>query len=105
MPRPLYDKIAERNASLKARFCMPGHCGENDVDGLYASAQYDWTEVEGLDNLLQSEIACSKLWICALFDVDGRFYLRYADSHALCEGKRRLGCRNRQYAQVFLFGG
>ena len=55
MPRPLYDKIAERNASLKARFCMPGHCGENDVDGLYASAQYDWTEVEGLDNLLQSD--------------------------------------------------
>ena len=33
---------------------MPGHSGE-ERGGLYACASYDWTEVKGLDNLLESE--------------------------------------------------
>ena len=54
MSRPLYDKIKEYCALTRARFCMPGHGGEGDGDGLYASSRFDWTEVKGLDNLLES---------------------------------------------------
>ncbi|MDE7070846.1 MAG: aminotransferase class I/II-fold pyridoxal phosphate-dependent enzyme [Clostridia bacterium] len=55
MSRELYDKIKEYNDTVKARFCMPSHNGQASLDGLYSSAQFDWTEVQGLDNLLQSE--------------------------------------------------
>ena len=54
MARPLYDKISEYRTLTRARFCMPGHGGE-ERGGLYACASYDWTEVKGLDNLLESE--------------------------------------------------
>lgn len=54
MARPLYDKITECCSHTRARFCMPGHGGEGGT-GLYACAPFDWTEVKGLDNLLESE--------------------------------------------------
>ncbi|MDE5655159.1 MAG: aminotransferase class I/II-fold pyridoxal phosphate-dependent enzyme [Clostridia bacterium] len=55
MSRELYDKIKEYNDNVKARFCMPSHNGQASLGGLYSSAQFDWTEVQGLDNLLHSE--------------------------------------------------
>ncbi len=55
MSRELYDKIKEYNDTVKARFCMPSHNGQASLDDLYSSAQFDWTEAQGLDNLLQSE--------------------------------------------------
>lgn len=55
MSRVLYDKISQYNLRSGARFCMPAHCGEEGIDGIYSSAKYDWTEVEGLDNLLFSD--------------------------------------------------
>ncbi len=55
MSRELYDKIKEYNYTVKARFCMPSHNGQASLDDLYSSAQFDWTEAQGLDNLLQSE--------------------------------------------------
>ena len=54
MSRDLYDKIKEYNDAVKARFCMPGH-GGHALDGIYSSAVFDWTEVQGLDNLLYSD--------------------------------------------------
>ena len=55
MSKELYDKIKEYSQSVKARFCMPSHSGQAGLDGLYTSAPFDWTEVQGLDNLLYSE--------------------------------------------------
>lgn len=55
MSKELYDKIKEYTQSVKARFCMPSHNGQARLDGLYSSAPFDWTEVQGLDNLLCSE--------------------------------------------------
>ena len=55
MSRSLYDKIKEYNTAVKARFCMPAHSGQVYLDDLYSSAVFDWTEVQGLDNLLYSE--------------------------------------------------
>ena len=52
--RPLYDKIRQINSDLKARFCMPGHSGEGMSENMYSTACLDWTEVDGLDDLLQS---------------------------------------------------
>ncbi|MDE6758708.1 MAG: aminotransferase class I/II-fold pyridoxal phosphate-dependent enzyme [Clostridia bacterium] len=43
------------NENTKARFCMPGHSGIGSSDDIFACAKYDWTEVFGLDNLLQCE--------------------------------------------------
>ncbi len=54
MARPLYDRITDYCAKTRSRFCMPGHSGESDA-GIYACAPFDWTEVSGLDNLLESE--------------------------------------------------
>lgn len=56
MTRPLYDKIQEYAQSVQARFCMPGHSGAG-IQGqdLFGACKFDWTEVAGLDNLLQSE--------------------------------------------------
>ncbi|MDE6605995.1 MAG: aminotransferase class I/II-fold pyridoxal phosphate-dependent enzyme [Clostridia bacterium] len=55
MSRDIFDKIKEYNDAVKARFCMPGHSGQACLDKLYSSAVYDWTEVNGLDNLLYSD--------------------------------------------------
>lgn len=55
MSRDIYDKVKEYNGAVKARFCMPGHSGVDSLDALYSSAAYDWTEVNGLDNLLYSD--------------------------------------------------
>ncbi|MDE5755932.1 MAG: aminotransferase class I/II-fold pyridoxal phosphate-dependent enzyme [Clostridia bacterium] len=55
MSRDLYDKIKEYNGAVKARFCMPAHSGQAFLDGIYSSAAFDWTEVQGLDNLLYSD--------------------------------------------------
>lgn len=46
---PLYEAV-KRASRAAARFCTPGHSGRAD-DGLFASAPYDLTELEGLDNL------------------------------------------------------
>ena len=55
MSKELYDKIKKYGDTVKARFCMPAHSGYTQLDGLYSSASFDWTEVQGLDNLLYSE--------------------------------------------------
>ncbi|MDE6474430.1 MAG: aminotransferase class I/II-fold pyridoxal phosphate-dependent enzyme [Clostridia bacterium] len=55
MSRDLYNKVKEYNGAVNARFCMPGHSGLDHLDALYSSAAYDWTEVNGLDNLLYSD--------------------------------------------------
>ncbi|MDE6189662.1 MAG: aminotransferase class I/II-fold pyridoxal phosphate-dependent enzyme [Clostridia bacterium] len=60
MEKNLYDKICEINGKVKARFCMPSHSGVGTGDKLYASASFDWTEVEGLDNLLCCDDAILK---------------------------------------------
>lgn len=54
MSKELYDKIKKYNQSVKARFCMPSHNGQTSLDGLYLCSPFDWTEVQGLDNLLYS---------------------------------------------------
>ena len=54
MSRQLYDKISQYNSQTRARFCMPSHSGDTGIDGIFASAKYDWTETYGLDNLLYS---------------------------------------------------
>ena len=46
---PLYQAVLLLNKKDKARFHMPGHGGEGS--GLFASAKYDLTELDGLDNL------------------------------------------------------
>lgn len=46
---PLYEAVKKASCA-SARFCTPGHSGRAD-DGLFASAPYDLTELEGLDNL------------------------------------------------------
>ena len=46
---PLYNAV-KRAASAEARFCMPSHAGTAEGP-LFASAPFDFTEVEGLDNL------------------------------------------------------
>ncbi len=55
MPKPLYDAIKKYSNNAVARFCMPGHSGQRGEDGIYSAAVFDWTEVDGLDNLLYSE--------------------------------------------------
>lgn len=47
---PLYQAVLLLNKKDKVRFHMPGHGGEGG--GLFASAEYDLTELSGLDNLL-----------------------------------------------------
>ena len=47
---PLYKAVLLLNKKDKVRFHMPGHGG--DGGGLFASAEYDLTELSGLDNLL-----------------------------------------------------
>ena len=75
---PLYEAV-KRASLTDARFCTPGHSGRGD-DGLFASAPYDLTEVEGLDNLscpsgaiLEAEILAAKAQGCAhtLFATEG----------------------------------
>ena len=46
---PLYNAVRAASGAT-ARFCMPGHSGASD-GGVLAGAPYDFTEVEGLDNL------------------------------------------------------
>lgn len=48
---PLFDKINDVSSQAVARFCMPGHSGKAD-GALYASAPFDLTELDGLDNML-----------------------------------------------------
>ena len=55
MARPLYDRLKEYADKVKARFCMPGHSGiDVEEERLFSASVFDWTEVEGLDNLLDS---------------------------------------------------
>lgn len=53
--RPLYDAVCAHAARSKARLHMPGHGGIGDGSPLYASARFDLTELEGLDNLLAAQ--------------------------------------------------
>ena len=46
---PLYNAV-EKAAGARARFCMPSHAGKAEGT-LFASCAFDYTEVEGLDNL------------------------------------------------------
>lgn len=46
---PLYNAV-EKAAGARARFCMPSHAGKAE-GALFASCAFDYTEVEGLDNL------------------------------------------------------
>ena len=55
MERTLYDTICDINKKTRARFCMPGHSGMGTTERIFTCAKYDWTEVYGLDNLLQSQ--------------------------------------------------
>ena len=55
MSKELYDKIKQYSDAVKARFCMPGHGGHSALDGIYSASGFDWTEVQGLDNLLYSD--------------------------------------------------
>lgn len=64
---PLYDAVSAAAARASARFCMPGHSGSGS--GLYASAPFDLTEIEGLDNMLcptgvirEAEDAAARAW-------------------------------------------
>ena len=75
---PLYEAV-KRASLTDVRFCTPGHSGRGD-NGLFASAPYDLTEVEGLDNLscpsgaiLEAEILAAKAQGCAhtLFATEG----------------------------------
>lgn len=75
---PLYDAVKTASRAV-ARFCMPGHSGKSDGE-LLASAPYDYTEVEGLDNLacpsgviLEAERLAAKARGCAhtLFVTEG----------------------------------
>ena len=77
MSKDLYDKIKEYNSAVKARFCMPGHSGQTFINDLYSSASFDWTEVEGLDNLLYSEgvIADCEKRLAARYGYDGALML------------------------------
>ena len=50
---PLYQAVLLLNKKDKVRFHMPGHGGEGG--GLFASAEYDLTELSGLDNLLSPQ--------------------------------------------------
>lgn len=75
MSRDLYDKIKEYNGAVKARFCMPGHSGQCSLDELYSSAVFDWTEVDGLDNLLYSE--------GVIADCENKLAKRYGYENAL----------------------
>ena len=75
MSKELYDKIKEYNERQKARFCMPSHNGDTSLDGLYSSASFDWTEVQGLDNLLYSE--------CVIANCEKKLASRYGYQNAL----------------------
>lgn len=75
---PLYDAVKAASGAT-ARFCMPGHSGRSDGDVL-AGAPFDFTEVEGLDNLacpsgviLEAEKLAAKAQGCAhtLFVTEG----------------------------------
>ncbi len=67
---PLYNAVASATGA-RARFCMPSHAGAAK-GALFASCAFDYTEVEGLDNLccptgaiLQAEEAAAKAQGCA----------------------------------------
>lgn len=77
MARPLYDKIKQYSDNCKARFCMPGHGGTSSCGDLYSSAVYDWTEVDGLDNLLESSgvIAQSENRLAEIYGYEGALML------------------------------
>ena len=75
---PLYNAVRAASGAT-ARFCMPGHSGASD-GGVLAGAPYDFTEVEGLDNLscptgviLEAERLAAKAQGCAktLFVTEG----------------------------------
>ena len=75
---PLYNAVKKASAA-KARFCMPSHSGSADGK-LFSSCAFDYTEVEGLDNLacpsgviLEAEKKAAKARGCAhtLFVTEG----------------------------------
>ena len=75
---PLYNAVKKASAA-KARFCMPSHSGSADGK-LFSSCAFDYTEVEGLDNLacpsgviLEAEKKAAKSRGCAhtLFVTEG----------------------------------
>lgn len=51
--RPLCDALEKMKNNLSARFFMPSHSGVGE--GILSAADYDMTEIEGLDNLLQAD--------------------------------------------------
>lgn len=69
MPTPILDALTKYNDKLTARFFMPSHAGKGI--GFMAASCFDMTEIDGLDNLLnsngiiaQAEFLMSKAYSC-----------------------------------------
>lgn len=95
---PLYNAV-QQAAEAQARFCMPSHAGAAQ-GSLYASCGFDYTEVEGLDNLacpsgviLEAENLAAKAQGCAhtLFVTEGSTVCMHI-ALSLAKERGTVGC-------------